>query len=543
MRLTQSIPLCLALVTLLAGISTAEEAVGDGQSNEGGRKVARWVLAGHTKTATAAEELLLRHLESGSLSAAFRRGFEEGLAAQSVQRDQLLDRWIARAEAAGDGAQEQRDAAVQLLGLAGEAGVRRLVDALRRDRVGQGTPQTADAIPVVRPPEGEPLASSQTPQVYDVNFLSEGGTPAPEIVKLLRLVASASEVEPLGEQYVVVAGRGGHKRLHMRLNLLRADQAQQQRVPQDGHAPEQTKPTAANPPAANPPAATVRAADNERPSPRSTPPAAGALDKPALPQQSVMGAPPNIILPPLAEMRAWIVTSSVVRVPRHTDLADQIARWPGIDEALAGKLLGRAGSASRVAFTVGTRAEMKAWHGAAPRLRGAETRQGRPLRTPHESESRGFVGENMPYRRSVERADNGAWRVAQDFLRVGLEFRVRISGPVDQTHAHVEARLLDLSGPMTPTQVRPEKGAEPIELDQVEWNRNSRRARFGLPTEGAGALLVIPHPSDEEGAWALLLLDFELAGPPVQIALPAQQMGNPRNAAPGGPSKSKDGKK
>jgi hypothetical protein len=540
MQRCRTISLCLALVALLASTARAEEAAGDGQSNERGRQVARWVLAGHTKTATAAEELLLRHLESGSLSAAFRRGFVEGLAAQPGQRDRLLDRWIARAEEDGDAAQPRREAAVQLLGLAGQAGVRRLVEALRRNRSGQAAPQTADDGSAIRPQEAEPLASSQTPQVYDVNFLAERGTPAGEIVKLLRVVASATEVEPLGEQYVVVAGRGGHKRLHVRLNELRNTQAQQELATPGDPTVGQTAGPITRP-------ATGSSDARARPSPPGARTAPGGVkgpgpQTPTAPRQAPTAPPSAGVTPQLPEMLPWIVTSRVIRVPRHADLADQMARWPGIDATLAATLLGRAGSTTQVAFAVCSREEMKAWQEAAPRLRGAETRQGRPLRVPHESEARGFVGRNMPYRRSVERADNGAWRVAQDFLPVGLEFRVRIDGLVGQTRAQVEARLLDLSGPMTPTQVRPEKGAEPIELDQVEWNRNSRHARFALAGNGAGAMLVIPHPSDEEGAWALLLLDFEVAQAPDPITLPGQQMGFPRNGAVG-PDKPKNDSK
>ena len=539
---TWSAPLCLALVAVLAVPAASEEADADGQADQNGRKVARWVLAGHTKTATAAENLLLSHLESGSLSPAFRRGFQEGLAAQPTQRDRLLDRWIARAEATGDEASAQRDSAVKLLGLAGEAGIRRLVDALRLGRIVQGAPQTAPPQGPIPPAEVETLASTQTPQVYDVNFLSARGTPATDIVKMLRVVASATEVEPLGEQYVVVAGRQGHKRLNMRLNVLRNGQRQQVAVPGvGGVAGDQER------------AAGDRQTPSHSPVPGSSPvpdrgdapaPTAPAPVRPPTPDSST---PPAVkgseaTAGPDPEVRAWIVTSRVIRVPRHADLADRLAGWPEIDSRLAHELLGGPSGPSRVAYVVSTRATLKAWHAAAPRLRGAQTRQGRPLRVPHESEVRGFVGENLRYRRSVERADNGAWRVAQDFLPVGLEFRVRIGGPTDGTRAHVEARLLDLSGPMTPTQVRPEKGAEPIELDQVEWNRTSRRARFALPPAGAGAMLVVPHPGDEEGAWALLLLDFELAQPPEQAVQPAQQMGLPRNNA-ADPGKQRDAKK
>ncbi|MDJ0973132.1 MAG: hypothetical protein QNJ98_01555 [Planctomycetota bacterium] len=487
-------------------------------------RVGRLLLADDDAKRAEGEALLLARIAKGGDLKAYVRRMADAARTWANDDSRLVETWIRQA-VTGD--MEQRERAVRLITAMGEKAVMRLALELRHHtrhlgndaQAGAANEQTMNDAPAASEPAPQVMAAAvpHTPRVYDVTALRQKGMNPVQVLNFLRKEADASEVGSGPTRFVVYAAAAGHQRLAKRLSEIRVEVAKQKKADTKQQAESEDAGDADDglPP---PPAAPV--ADN-----------AGGVKR---------AAPDSGAADGLDETGArWSVEPMVVRVPRDASLAERLSTWKAMKVDVITPFLAPAQQSQRKAAptsasVVGAADAIADWFEKAPALPEARTAYGERLKITPGRAAKGFVGREVPYRRTVRQAKkSGAWRVDQDILQSGLELRFQLTTKAEALALRVDARLSEVSKPMATTQVRPEKGAEPIELDVPEWNRQSRSDTFEIARAGGGLLMVMADPAKADQGLVLILLRVK----PAEQADAAQQMRqnmNPNGAPPAG---------
>lgn len=485
------------LLVALAPTAHAEETV---EPDADAARVGRLLLADDDARRAEGEALLLARIARGGDLRPFVRRMASAARTWANDENRLVETWIRQAV---EGDLEERERAVRLITAMGEKAVMRLALELRHRVRHHGNddqaPAGSDAAPADPPAPSQvapqTLTVPHTPRVYDVTALKQKGLNPVQVVNFLRKEADASEVGSGPTRFVVYADTSGHERLARKLSEIRVAMARQG-AEADAAAPQEAKPP-----------------ENDAPAPGGdAPPPPPVADQAgeATPDGATEAAAARPA--PAASGPRWLVEPMVVRVPRDASLAKRVKAWTGMRVDVITPLLtpadqGQRKAAPTSAAVVGTLDAIDTWFEQAPALPEARTAYGERIEIVAGRAARGFVGREVPYRRDVRQAKkSGAWRVDQDILQSGLELGFQLTTKAEALRLQIDARLSEVSKPMATTQVRPEQGAEPIELDVPEWNRQSRADTVEIPPEGGGLLMAMLDPSKADRGLVLILL-------------------------------------
>ncbi len=448
-------------------------------------RVGRMLLSPDETTRHEAEQRLLERIEKGGDVGVYVRAMSTALNEWANREERLVEVWI---DQAVNGTADERERAVRLITALGERAVGRLVMELRHARRHDGAPSstaanasapapapglagTPQSAAAVEPDPAPPLR----PAPYDVKVLLDDGMNRVQIMNLLRKQANASEVTRAGRLYVVTATDEGHARLKSHIERIKV------------RAPANDEPAKPERDANEPEADAEESKD------------AGGKDGKKEGEKTVGGQ--LAVAGP-----AWQFTSVVVRVPRREGLGIYDMRRVGTDFAKFGPLFAPKEQVRGTLVKTGSQNDAEVWERFLRTLPDAEAVVAPTARVVENATGESFLGKTLAYRRDVQPAKGGAWMVEQGELRTGLTLSFFATPVRRGLTIEMTAKNADVARPIATTTVRPDKGAEPVVLDQPEWSVATTNATFTLEPEGGGALVVLDGLDDAEDEIVLVVL-------------------------------------
>jgi len=510
------------LLIALASVAVCDTAAAD-DTNDAAR-VGRMLLSPDAETRHEGEQRLLDRIAKGGDVGPYVHSMTSALNEWANREERLVEVWITQAV---DGTADERERAVRLITAMGERAVNRLVMELRHARHHEGAPAAAAtqstpvapgaAVALDAPPPADP-GPPLRPAPYDVKAL-EGGMNRVQILNMLRKEANASEVTRAGRLYVVTATDVGHARLKSHLEKLDAarDAAEEPQAVADEPAPAKPDPNKPNPDEPKNDDGLLSQSDLEAGAKEGAKKAGTKTDT-----KLVMPAGP-----------VWQFTSLVVRVPRRDGLGIYDMRRVGTDFAKFGPLFTTSKDARGTRVRTGTLNDAEVWERFLRTLPDADVVGAPVVRVAENRTGETFLGKMLAYRRDVQPAKGGAWMVEQGELHIGLTLSFYPTPVRAALSVQLTANNADVSRPIATTTVRPDKGAEPVVLDQPEWNVATTSATLTLEPKGGGALVLLDDLDVSEDEIVLVVLRVTLA------PMPARQNLNVNGA--GSEDKGRDG--
>ncbi len=484
----------LRYLVLIAVASAAVCPAALADDSDDAARVGRMLLSPDVDTRREGEQRLLKRIAEGGDIGAYVRTMSAALNDWANREERLVEVWINQAV---DGTADERERAVRLITAMGERAVNRLVLELRHARHHDGAPASPRTQPAppsagvaapgsattaeaeLQPEPGPPLR----PAPYDVKVLLDGGMNRVQILNLLRKEANASEVTRAGRLYVVTATDDGHARLKKHIEKAKAEKDKST----EGQETESPAPAKPDEPKNDD-------GDSDEGVKEAAKLAAALRDSMTADELRVDGP-------------AWRFRCVVVRVPRRDGLGIYDMRRVGTDFAKFGPLFAKDDTKKRgTRVKTGTLNDAEVWERFLRTLPDANAVTAPVARVVENRTGKTFLGEKVAYRRDVRPAKGGAWMVEQGELRTGLTLSFFTTPTRNSLSVELTAENADVARPIGTTTVRPDKGAEPVVLDQPEWNVATTNATFTLTPQGGGALLLLDDLDVSEDEIVLVVL-------------------------------------